>query len=79
MHKLQMTVIVSCAVAKKELEDHEIHDFRGVTRATTHVIFVTVSRRISFIVMALAWEVLLRFLTSVRSSLAFFCSTLSWL
>lgn len=78
MHKLQMIVIVSCAVAKKELEDHEIQDFGGAT-TETHVIFVTVSRRISFIVMALAWEVLLRFLTSVRSSLAFFCSTLSWL
>ncbi|MPC37226.1 hypothetical protein E2C01_030699 [Portunus trituberculatus] len=30
-------------------------------------------------VRALAWEVLRRFLTSVRSSLAFFCNTLSWL
>lgn len=41
------------------------------------VIFVTVSRRISFMVSALACDVLRRFLTSVLSSFAFFCRTRS--
>lgn len=48
-------------------------------RPKTYVILLTVWRRSSFMVSALAWEVLWRFLTSACNSLAFFCSTRNWL